>query len=616
MSDTHTVARVNVLIETLSALARQHDAESLFRVLAERVDELIDCKRFTVVLCDDRGRIVQSVLIEGRAARGIPEIEIHLSDIDVIRRVIATGTPATGTAGICSPMESDGRLLGAVCCAARSEPYSTEECRFADFLAEYLAGTFDRLAQGSLNLRHMQALSWALDERESALAAADALTVQMSHMADHDVLTDLPNRRLLSDRLGRAIALARRHGTRLAVLFLDLDRFKHINDSLGHSIGDQVIRVAAGRLAAAVRGSDTVSRQGGDEFVVVCAELERAEDAAISAAKIIAAVAVPMHVAGHEIHLTCSVGVSIYPEDGRSGQALVARADTAMYHAKSSGANTYRFFEPAMNTRALEQQFLEEHLRGALEQQQFVMHYQPKVNLETRTVIGAEALIRWRHPELGLVPPTRFVSVAEQCGLIVPIGKWALREACRQARAWQDDGLPPLSVSVNLSAIELKSETFLDGIRRTLEETGLAARRLELELTESVLMEHSEGNIAILQALRAMGVKLAIDDFGTGYSSLSYLTRLPIDALKVDQSFVRQLVPDAQGDFKSRAALIVSAVIGLGKSLGHRVIAEGVETREQLEFLQAQQCSEGQGFLFSKPLVADEFRTVIEMGDA
>lgn len=583
MPDRHTIARVNVLIETLSALARQHDAESLFRVLAERVDELIECKRFTVVLCDDNGRIMQSVLIADHAARAIPEIEIHLADIDVIRRVIATGTPATGTAGICSPMESDGRLVGVVCCAARTEPYSTEECRFADFLAEYLAG---------------------------------ALTVQMSHMADHDVLTDLPNRRLLNDRLGRAIALAHRNGTRLAVLFLDLDRFKHVNDSLGHIVGDLVIRTVADRLAGSVRSSDTVSRHGGDEFVVMCAELERPEDAAISAAKIVAAVAAPIHIAGHEIRITCSVGISIYPEDGRSSQALIARADTAMYHAKSGGASAYRFFEATMNIRTLEQQFVEEHLRGALDQQQFVMHYQPKVNLETGTVIGAEALIRWRHPELGLVTPAHFVPVAEQCGLIVPIGRWALREACRQARTWQDAGLPPLSVSVNLSASELKSETFLEGVRLTLEETGLSARCLELELTESVLMEHAEGNIAILQALRAMGVKLAIDDFGTGYSSLSYLTRLPIDALKVDQSFVRQLVPDTRGDFKSRAALIVSAVIALGKSLGHRVVAEGVETREQLAFLRMQHCSEGQGFLFSRPLVANEFPALIEMGDA
>jgi diguanylate cyclase (GGDEF)-like protein len=614
MPDTHAAGRVNLLIETLSAFARQHDAASLIRVLAERVNQLIDCERFTVVFCDADRCMVRCVLIEDRAAREIPEIEIHPSDLGVIRQVIGTGTPASGVFGPCSPMEADGRLFGAVCCAVRAEPYSAEECHIAHFLAEYLAGTFDRLAQGGLNLRQTEALSCALSERETALAAAGELSLQMSHMAKHDVLTNLPNRRLLNDRLGRAIALAHRNGTRLAVMFIDLDRFKHINDSLGHAIGDQVLRSVSDRLAASVRSSDTVSRHGGDEFVVLCAELEHAEDAAISAAKIIAAVSAAMYVGGHEIFMTCSVGVSLYPDDGANGPALITNADSAMYHAKAGGANTYRFFKAAMNARAVERQFIEEHLRHAVEQQQFVLHYQPKVDLKTQAVIGAEALIRWQHPERGLVPPAGFVSIAEQCGLIVPIGRWVLREACRQARAWQDAGLPPLSVSVNVSAIELQSDTFLEGVRQILEETGLEAPYLELELTESVLMEHSEANIAILHVLRSMGVKLAIDDFGTGYSSLSYLTRLPIDALKVDQSFVRQLVPDAQGDFKSSAALIVSAVIGLGKSLRHRVIAEGVETREQLAFLQTLECGEGQGFFFSRPLVTEQFARVLDIG--
>jgi diguanylate cyclase (GGDEF)-like protein len=414
--------------------------------------------------------------------------------------------------------------------------------------------------------------------------------------------------------MSRAIAAARRRGTRIAVLFVDLDGFKLVNDSLGHAIGDQVLCVISDRLSACVRRSDTVSRHGGDEFVVLCAELERAEDAAISAAKILAAVTAILQIAGHEIHVTASVGVSIYPEDGHDGEVLIRNADTAMYHAKADGGHQFRFFTAAMNNRAIERQFIEQGLRRALERDEFVLHYQPRVDLATGVVIGAEALIRWRHAEWGLVPPARFVSIAEECGLIVPIGQWALRGACRQARAWQDAGWPRLSVSVNLSAVEFRSETFLDDLRRTLNDSGLEARCLELEFTERVLVERSAANLDVLQALKDLGVTLAIDDFGTGYSSLSYLSQLPIDALKIDQSFVRQIVPDTHGHFNSRAALIVGAVIGMARNLRHRVIAEGVETRPQLAFLQAQQCGEGQGFLFSRPLIAEEFATLLESG--
>ena len=316
------------------------------------------------------------------------------------------------------------------------------------------------------------------------------------------------------------------------------------------------------------------------------------------------------------MHVTGSVGVSIYPDDGDDGEELIRRADTAMYHAKADGGNGYRFFKLDMNARAVERQFVEEGLRRALERQEFVLHYQPKVNLESGTVIGAEALIRWRHPDRGLVPPSQFVSIAEDCGLIVPIGQWVLREACRQARSWQDAGLPRLPVSVNLSAIEFKSKTFLEDVRRILDETRLEARYLELELTESILMDHSETTIDMLQALKTMGVKLAIDDFGTGYSSLSYLTQLPIDCLKVDQSFVRQLVPDAHGAFKIGPALIVSAVIGMGKSLRHRVVAEGVETREQLAYLAQEGCDEVQGFLVGRPLPIADYGEVIGRTEA
>ena len=375
-----------------------------------------------------------------------------------------------------------------------------------------------------------------------------------------------------------------------------------------------MLRSVADRIAASVRSSDTVSRHGGDEFVVLLAELEHTDDAAISATKIIAAVTGPLHVAGHEIHLAISVGISVYPDDGESAETLTRSADIAMYHAKAQGRYGVQFFKAEMNDVIVEREFVEQDLRRALVRQEFVLHYQPMVELETGAVVGAEALIRWRHPDRGVVPPAQFVQIAEECGLIVPIGQWVLREACRQARAWCDAGLPPIRVSVNISAIEFQRKTFVEDVDRILKDTRLEARYLQLELTEKVLMAHAESNIATLRTLKTMGVELAIDDFGTGYSSLSYLTQLPIDALKVDQSFVHELPPDQSGSCTAGAALIVSAVIGMGKSLRHRVIAEGVETPEQLAFLQAQHCGEGQGYYFSRPLVAEQFAKVLEAG--
>jgi len=435
-----------------------------------------------------------------------------------------------------------------------------------------------------------------------------AQTLKMSHLAQHDFLTDLPNRLLLNDRLTQAIALARRDGNQLAVLFLDLDRFKHINDSLGHAIGDQLLQSVAERLAACVRTSDTVSRQGGDEFVILLSKVEHAKDAARSAEKMLAALTTSHRIAQHDLHVTVSIGIGIYPDDGQDAETLVKSADTAMYHAKENGRNNYQFFTQDMNLRAVERQSLEGGLRRAVGRQEFVLHYQPKVNLETGAITGAEALIRWLHPVRGLILPAQFVPIAEDCGLIVPIGQWVLREACRQARAWLDAGLQPTPVAVNISAVEFRAKDFLESVRATLEDTCLEPRYLELELTESVLMQDAESTTSVLQALKAMGVQLAVDDFGTGYSSLSYLRQFPIDALKVDQSFVHDITSDPED------ATIVSAVIGMGKSLKQRVIAEGVETREQLAFLQSQGCDEGQGYYFSQPVVTEEFARLLGNG--
>ncbi len=437
----------------------------------------------------------------------------------------------------------------------------------------------------------------------------EAAKTELVHLAHHDALTDLPNRILLQDRLGQAIETARRNqNTQLGVLYLDLDRFKHINDSLGHSVGDQLLKSVAKRLVACVRQSDTVSRQGGDEFVVLLSEVEHAEDAAQAAQKILEALARPHPIDGHDLHVSVSIGISVYPADGVEADTLLRCADTAMYHAKESGRNNFKFFEQDMNTRAVERQSIESSLRLALERQEFVLHYQPKIVLGSGAIVGVEALIRWQHPERGLLHPMEFVAIAEDSGLIGPIGRWVLREACQQAQAWLDAGLPPITVAVNMSAIEFRAEDFLQNLRATLDETGLEPRYLEIELTESVLVRDTGSAETVLHAIADLGVKLAIDDFGTGYSSLSYLKRFPINTLKIDQSFVTHMTSNADD------ASIVNAVISMGKSLRQRVIAEGVETPEQHASLLALHCDEGQGYYFGRPVAAANLSSMLRTG--
>ena len=440
------------------------------------------------------------------------------------------------------------------------------------------------------------------------VSAVRAMALQMSHLAQHDPLTDLPNRMLLTDRITQAISSAHRNGRTLAILFLDLDGFKQVNDSLGHAIGDELLRSVATRLTACVRHSDTVSRLGGDEFVVLLSELKHAEDAATSANKILTALTAPQHVAQHELVITASIGLSICPADGQDAETLIKHADTAMYQAKQSGRNNYQFFRASMNARSAERQSLEEGLRHALERKEFVLHYQPKIDLKTGAITGAEALVRWQHPDRKLTFPLQFVPIAEECGLILPIGQWVLRQACREARAWQDAGLRAIPVAVNVSSVELRRAEFMSNVSTILKDTRLDPRYLELELTERVLMQHVESTASTLKALKDMGVTLAVDDFGTGYSSLSYLRRFPIDALKLDQSFVQEMTSDAKD------AIIINAVINLGKSLKQRVIAEGVETAGQSAFLHAHGCDEGQGYYFSRPMVAQQFAKLLATG--
>jgi diguanylate cyclase (GGDEF)-like protein/PAS domain S-box-containing protein len=436
-----------------------------------------------------------------------------------------------------------------------------------------------------------------------------AMEQEMSHLAQHDFLTSLPNRLLLTERFSHAIGLAQRHQEQVGLLFLDLDNFKHINDSLGHAVGDQLLQSVASRLVECVRTTDTVCRQGGDEFVILLDEIGQPQDAAHVAETLRTTLAMPHQIDGHELHISLSIGISVFPDDGTNVDTLMQNADTAMYHAKASGRNNYQFFKPEMNARAVRRLFVENRLRRALKQTEFLLHYQPKIDLASGAMTGAEALIRWQDPELGLVMPVQFVSIAEESGLIVPIGQWVLREACRQVQAWLDSGFQAVPVAVNISALEFRHKDFLDHVALILKETGLAPHYLELELTESILMHDAESSVSVLQSLKAMGVQLAIDDFGTGYSSLSYLKRFPIDTLKIDQSFVRDIVTDVDD------ATIVAAVIGMGKHLKQRVVAEGVETHEQLAFLRTRQCDEGQGFHFSPPVSAEDFARLLATGD-
>jgi diguanylate cyclase (GGDEF)-like protein len=428
---------------------------------------------------------------------------------------------------------------------------------------------------------------------------------EMSHWARHDVLTGLPNRLLLNDRLDQAISLARRNHSQLAVLFLDLDGFKHINDSLGHSVGDKLLQSVAERLSACVRKSDTVSRQGGDEFVILLSEVTHATDAAIIAAKIITDIKRGQRIGNQRLRISASIGISTYPNDGEEAETLIKNADTAMYDAKQSGRDKYRFFKSQMSLQAVERQSLEQQLRDGIECKELLLHYQPKVNLNTGAITGVEALLRWQHPERGLLLPRQFLAVAEDTGMIIEIGKWVLGKVCMQMREWLDAGLRVVPVAVNISAREFRSGQFVQEVQDALKSASLEPKYLELEFTESGLLQFTEPVAHTLGQLKAIGVRLAIDDFGTGYSSLSYLTRFPIDTLKLDKSFLNDIIVDSDRN------IIVDAVVRLGRRLKKKVLAEGVETREQLRFIQELGCDEGQGDYLSPPVDAQQVSKLI-----
>jgi diguanylate cyclase (GGDEF)-like protein/PAS domain S-box-containing protein len=424
---------------------------------------------------------------------------------------------------------------------------------------------------------------------------------QLNHLAHHDPLTDLPNRLLFSARLTHAIEHAKRNDRRVALLYLDLDRFKNVNDTLGHPVGDQLLQMVAWRMRDHLRECDTVARLGGDEFVVTLDDVDDGADATVVAQKLLDVFMEPFVVADNELHLGASIGIAVFPQDGHDMATLLKNADAAMYLAKEQGRNTYRFYTTELSAEAEERFHLESGLRHALEREEFALYYQPQVDMVTRRVIGAEALLRWHHPELGLVAPDRFIPLAEDTGLILPIGEWVLQEACRQFVAWQAEGVPLERISVNLSGVQVQRGNLVATVQKNLVDSGIDPRRLELEITESQIMQHPEQAAVILDGLQELGVELAIDDFGTGYSSLSYLKRFPLDNLKVDKSFVHDIPHDPND------AAIVRAVIALSENLQLRVTAEGVETEAQRDFLLAHGCRQAQGWLFGRPVPAQEF---------
>jgi diguanylate cyclase len=453
-----------------------------------------------------------------------------------------------------------------------------------------------------------------LDSLEKVVTAStqglEAANRQLRHMATHDALTALPNRLLFDDRLSQAIAHAERSGDRFALAVLDLDRFKLINDSLGHRAGDELLKDVARRLKGALRSVDTIARLGGDEFVVIIAEIHAPEHAMRVAHKMMLSLQPPLRIGDVDVHSSASIGIAYFPTDGTTGEALFAHADAAMYAAKQRGRKSVQRFAPDMDTLTQERVKLEGDLHQALALNQFELHYQPKVDAMSGRIRGAEALLRWRHAERGLISPSEFIPLAEESGLIIPIGEWVIREVCRQLKAWQLDGLPVMRVAVNVSAAQFQQRSLVDTVRRALDDAGIGAKSLELELTESAVMSNPEESAATLQVLSRMGVAVSVDDFGTGYSSMSYLRRFPLDKLKIDRSFVNDLTVSAE------AAAVVQGIISLAHSLRLTVIAEGVETPEQLELLRSFGCDQYQGFHFSPPISSAAYKQLLRSAEA
>ncbi len=603
---THLYA---ALSQTNQAIVRLRDQDGLFRRVCRIAIDHGHFKFAWIGLLDAAGRELRPVAHSGPVGTYLDGLAISATSDDDAHKTVAKALLGNDyhvnndvlvgpsqdraeAAGVRSEgaftLRREGKVVGALVLHAQEPKY------------------FDPPVI-DLCLEMARDISLAMDSlhRETRRREAEE---RVLYWGQFDSLTGLPNATLLEDRLLQALAKAQRKKTPVVVLLLDLDRFKTVNDSLGHHLGDRLLQAVTERLQSCLRGSDTVSRRGGDEFVIVLPDIRDAQDAVHVAEKILDSVSQPYALEGYELNITTSIGISTFPQDGQDMRSLIKNADAAMYHAKEHGRNQFQFFAQDMNAMAFEQLMMENHLRRAVERNEFILHYQPQVDIETSRIIGAEALIRWQHPELGLVPPDQFIPIAEDNGLILPIGEWALHEASHQNRRWQDAGLPAFPVAVNMSAIQFRKQDIQDTVAQVLKDSGLAPRFLELELTERSIMKDAEDAARLLGELKQMGVQLSIDDFGTGYSSLNYLKRFPLDKLKIDRSFVKDIPLDMDD------AAITQAIIGMAHSLRLRVIAEGAETRDQHTFLRSQHCDEIQGYYFSKPLPADHFTRLLQAG--
>jgi diguanylate cyclase (GGDEF)-like protein/PAS domain S-box-containing protein len=596
--------------DALAEAALQHGAQDF--ILKERVDDYLLPK--TLAAAMDRANIADALFDEmERAQITLNSIGDAVICTDVAGKVSylnlvaerLTGWPAAEAVG--RPFEEVLRIIDSATGSAVLNPMKAAALHNETFalpsttLLVRRDGTQLPIEDSSAPIHNRSGAVVGAVMVFHDVSAARALTDRLAYFAQHDSLTDLPNRVLLNDLFTRALLTAKRHNTVLAVLYLDIDRFKQINDSLGHAVGDRLLQAVAQRLLDGVRASDTVCRLGGDEFVIILSEVAHAEHAAVCAEKLLQSLRVPSFIDGLEIHISSSIGIAIFPGDGADVDALLKNADSAMYEAKGLGRDNYQFYRRELNSGANERQLLETGLRHAIEREEFELHYQPIMNLATGGCSGVEALLRWRHATRGLIMPADFMGIAEESRLIVPIGRWVLREACRQAGVWQRKRTTQLRLCVNVSAVELRSKEFVSGVADILAETGFDPGFLELELTETFLMQESKSTDIVLRALKGLGLKLALDDFGTGYSSLSYIRRFPVDTLKVDKSFVRDLSTDAAD------AGVVGAVIQMGRSLHMRVVAEGVEAKAQVLLLRDMACAEAQGYYFSRPVKAADF---------